>query len=322
MRSLWLSGWARSSPILTRSEIGRVLSTGQWRRGVAEGDVARGLLADRGERFGEAMALKREIILLGCAILFLGAGVFLFWLEGGGGASTSASDEDAAAKSRGVQASERAGRETMMGFFRVVEDEATGEFAVYFPPGREIAHFSPPVELEIAGLWGLASGAFFAHQPAANGMPARCQLIQVRMEEGMGVRRFAWDGRCRLPKVLVGEFFWLDYVPFGARSAVSLPLRMDEGGAARLVVSWQEEGAREVFEAQFDALGGEVAAQCGEGLESQACHAALRSLVFLGCSDGEAAVARVSRGLSEEGQGFVAAHAAEICQELEDLLVP
>ena len=269
------------------------------------------------------MPLKREIILLACAIVFLGAGVFLFLLEDGAFESREASDEGAAVKkSRGARRPEKAARETMMGFFRVVEDEATGEFAVYFPPGREIAHFSPPVELEIAGLWGLASGAFFAHQPAANGTPERCQLIQVRMEEGMAVRRFAWDGRCRLPKALTGEFFWLDYVPFGARAAVSLPLRLADEGASRLVVSWQEEGAREVFEDQLDALGGEVAAQCGAGIESQACQAAMRSLVFLGCSEGEEAVARVSRGLSEEGKALVAAHAAEICQELSDLLVP
>ena len=74
--------------------------------------------------------MKREIILLACAIVFLGAGVFLFLLEDGAFESREASDEGAAVKkSRGARRPEKAARETMMGFFRVVEDEATGEFA-------------------------------------------------------------------------------------------------------------------------------------------------------------------------------------------------
>lgn len=261
--------------------------------------------------------MKREFVLMCCAFLFLGAGVLLFVASKGSGAP----EEGEAQVDRAAAPSNRT-QEKMMGFFRVVEDLETGVFAVFFPPNRQIARFDPPVQLEIAGLWGLASGAFFAQQPAGpGGEPGRCQLFRVG--ESLAIQSFSWNGRCRLPATLHGEIFWLDYVPFGARAQVSLPLRLDGGAPERLRVDWEAEGARGHLAEQKAELWREVNRHCGDGdTLLQGCQAALRSLAFLSMSesDGSGARERLAAELPEAAKAFLEASAAELRQELEEIL--
>lgn len=263
--------------------------------------------------------MKREIALMCCALLFLGVGTFLF-------VASNSSKAPGAAEAQGERASPSQGRaqEKMMGFFRVVEDLETGEFAVFFPPHRQIARFDPPVQLEIAGLWGLASGAFFAQQPPGpSGEPARCQLFRVG--EALTIQTFSWNGHCRLPQVLHSEIFWLDYVPFGARAQVSLPLRLDSGASGKLRVDWEAEGARIRLDEQRAALQGEVGSHCGAEGAEQGCQAALRALAFLAWSeeegsDGRAALARLVEDLPLAAGAFEEELAEELRQELQEIL--
>ena len=178
--------------------------------------------------------MKRELVLVGCALACLAAGVALF-IAGERGESRQRAERVAQAQHRT--------RESMMGFFRVVEDVEAGEFQVFFPPGRLIASFQAPVQLEVAGLQGLAMGAFFAQQPAGPGgtPPPRCQLF--KMSDELSFHRFSWLGRCRVDRNPFSDVFWLDYAPFGTRERISLPLEPASDGA-RVEVSWREESVR------------------------------------------------------------------------------
>ncbi len=262
--------------------------------------------------------MKREIVLMCCAFLFLGAGILLFVASGD---ADSTRVEAGEARDDRAPPSEESTREKMVGFFRVVEDLETGALAVFFPPNRQIASFPPPVQVEVAGLWGLASGAFFAQQPAsAGGDPARCQLFRVR--DGLSIQTFSWNGRCRLPQALDSALFWLDYAPFGARVQVSLPLRVDDEAPEVLRVDWQAAGALGHLTAQRADFRRAAQAHCSAGGDlDRDCQAALRALALLSWSEGHPpAAAALAEGLPDEARAFVEEISEEMRLELGDLL--
>jgi hypothetical protein len=281
--------------------------------------------------------VKREIVLLLCGILFLGAGALLLYLS----QQPAQSEALSGAASAPVMPQEKRTREQLMGFFRVSEDLDTGVFEVFISPIHRIAQFKPPIELEIAGTWGISNGAFFAQVPKGpEGDPPRCQLFKTT--DGLtSVRSFSWNGRCRVPQVMFSSIFWLDYAPFGTSVLVSLPLQLDEA-TMRFRLDWKDEASAGMFEVQKVSLSQRVSDSCGapdisnSADLSQSCRAVLRALTLLTWSgldgevdnedeaaNGRAAIDRLVRDLGELPEAaadFVREVSEELRRELDEIL--
>ena len=244
----------------------------------------------------------------------------------------SQEDPDGGAGQTAGRTSDSAGKdgedEDYLGIFGVQTNLETGEREVFLIPGRVLASF-PPSETLFAAQ-GEADNSFFSQTPDKEN--PRCRLWSMALPS-MKLTSYGWQGICRLARPETPDIFVLDYVPFGTRRHVFLPLAFPPDSEGRFSIDWDRhrvpppsapDGGS--YREQADRLWAQAEGSCTGESGSQGCLSAVRTLAFLALTkapaDAEELMGRLEARFGPQTAGFVREIAGELSSELSEITLP
>ncbi|GEM_PF-4858137 len=230
--------------------------------------------------------------------------------------------------------------EGFLGIFSVQTNPLTDEREIFLFPGRVLASFPKTERLFAAPESDGRENGFFSQSQSRD--DPRCRLWLMTFPS-MKLTSYGWQGVCHLTREETPNLFVLDYVPFGTREHVFLPVAFPPDSDGVFSIAWERHQMPPVtapeggsYAEQSEKLLAKAETACGTPEKSQDCEAVFRALAFLeltrapnaGAADGDSAHEEVLplkerlERLSPQTADFIREIRGDLKSELAEITSP